>query len=322
MAAYRRLVDKYPTFRERSEIPEVSLQISLQPFFAYGVDGVILFSDILTPLPAMGVDFAISEGGHIAIEPIRTRAALGKMKRIDTETACPFVGEVLRGLRREVADRATVLGFVGLPYTLATYLVEGKTGSATDFAEIRKLRETDSELLHDMLALLADNIADYACYQIDCGAQVLQVFDSWAGHLDDEEYNSFALPYQKRVVDAIKRRHPDTPIIIYMAPGEHSRGGKRLGQLAQSGADIVSVDHTVDIGEARRILPNSVGIQGNLDPKLLRDGPLEEIKAETERILSTISGTRHIMNLGHGILPDTPEEHANFFVKTAQEFRS
>lgn len=320
MQAYRDLVDRYPTFRQRSELPDVSRDISLQPFRAYGVDGVILFSDILTPLPAMGVDFDISEGGTISIQPVRTREAFAKLKRIDVKTACPFVGEVLGDLRAEVGHAAAVLGFIGLPFTLATYVVEGQTGVATGFSQIRRLRHEDPKLLHDILLLLADNIADYACYQIDSGAMIIQVFDSWAGHLPDDAFREFALPYQKKVIDEIKRRHPETPIIIYMAPGEYSREGRRLAQLARTGADIVSIDHTIDFRRAREIVPDGIGIQGNLDPKVLRDGPLEEIREQTERILDAARGTRHIMNLGHGIEPDTPESHAAFFVKTVQSY--
>ncbi|KAJ8598475.1 hypothetical protein CTAYLR_010109 [Chrysophaeum taylorii] len=321
MQAYRDLVKRYPTFRERSEIPEAALEISLQPFEAYGVDGVILFSDILTPLPAMGVDFAISEGGTIAISPIRTREALETLRRFDdVSTACPFVGQVLGELRAEIGDRATVLGFVGLPFTLATYLVEGKTGTTSGFSEVAKMREEDPELLHSILSLLADNIGDYACYQIESGAQVIQVFDSWAGHLDDASYETFALPYQQRVVSAIKARYADTPVIVYMAPDVYSEGGRRLPMLAKTGADIISVDHTIDFEKAREIVPDHIGLQGNLDPKLLRDGPLDEIKKQTERILRAAGGTHHVMNLGHGIEADTPEPHAAFFVDTVHAF--
>merc|ERR1719460_120864 len=164
MQVYRDLVKKYPTFRERSEIPEAALEISLQPWEAYGVDGVILFSDILTPLPAMGVDFQISEGGAIAISPIRTEAHLAELKKanFDATTACPFVGEVLGKLREKVGSSATVLGFVGLPFTLASYLVEGKTGTTSGFAEVGKMRSEKPELLHGILDLLAENIGAYA----------------------------------------------------------------------------------------------------------------------------------------------------------------
>jgi len=325
MKVYRDLVAKYPTFRERSEIPEAALEISLQPWRAYGVDGVILFSDILTPLPAMGVEFQISEGGAISIPPIRTDADLAKLKgagEFDATTACPFVGEVLGKLREEVGSSATVLGFVGLPFTLASYLVEGKTGTTSGFAEVRKMREENPDLLHGILSKLADNIAAYACYQVDQGAQVIQVFDSWAGHLPKDQYEAFAMPYQKKVVEALKEKHPETPVIIYMAPDVHSKDGSFLDLLASTGVDCVSLDYTVDFGETRKAMPASLALQGNLDPKLLRDGPLDAIKEATEKILQAGGHDKHIMNLGHGIEADTPEDHAKFFVDTVQAFRA
>ena len=167
MAVYRALVDKYPTFRERSETPEVSLEVSLQPWRAYGVDGVILFSDILTPLPAMGVDFQISEAGGISIDPIRTRDAFKRMTDsgpFNPERDIPFVSSVLTELREAVGPSgATVLGFVGLPFTLGTYLVEGATGTKTGFAEFRALRESDPELCRD-------GWSDGQCGSANCAA--------------------------------------------------------------------------------------------------------------------------------------------------------
>ena len=330
MQAYRDLVAKYPTFRDRSETPEASLEISLQPFEAYGVDGCIMFSDILTPLPAMGVDFSISEKGEIRMKTVETFADLEALeaKGFDATTACPFVGETLRNLRAEIAraepvdgaPAAAVLGFVGLPFTLATYVVEGKTGTASGFAKVKAMREDEPALLHAILAMLARNIADYACYQIDSGAQVVQVFDSWAGHLDDDAFEAFAATYQRQVIATIKERHPETPVIIYMAPDAFSKNGGRLPQLAASGADVVSVDHTVDFQRARDLIPDHIGIQGNLDPAILRDGPLDLIKSKTEDILKIAKGKHHIMNLGHGIEATTPETHADFFVKTVHSF--
>jgi len=329
MAVYRALVDKYPTFRERSETPEVSLEVSLQPWRAYGVDGVILFSDILTPLPAMGVDFAISEAGGIKIEPIRTREAFKRMTEhgaFNPQRDVPFVGDVLKLLRKEVGPSgATVLGFVGLPFTLGTYLIEGATGTKNGFAEMRALRQDDPELCRDILSLLAKNIADYASYQIESGAQVIQVFDSWAGHLEPAEFEEWASPFQKQVVSSIKERHPEVPVIIYMAPDTHSREGALLEKLAASGADVISIDHTIDIGEAKARLatagyPN-IGLQGNLDPVLLRDGTPEEIIAGAEKILKAAGNTGHVMNLGHGIEATTPEPNAALFVNTVHDYK-
>jgi len=328
MAVYRALVDKYPTFRERSEIPEVSLEVSLQPWRAYGVDGVILFSDILTPLPAMGVDFSISEAGGISIEPIRTREAFKRMSEhgeFNPKRDVPFVGEVLGKLREEVGPSgAAVLGFVGLPFTLGTYLIEGATGTKNGFAEMRALRENDPELAHDILSLVAENIGNYALYQIESGAQVIQVFDSWAGHLTPDEFEKWAMPYQKQVVSAIKAAHPEVPVIIYMAPDTHSKGGQLLEKLAASGADVVSIDNTVEMADAKKRLADAgypdIGLQGNLDSELLRDGTHEEITAATEKILGQAGNKGHVMNLGHGIEPTTPEPNAAHFVKTVQAF--
>jgi len=328
MAVYRALVAEYPTFRERSETPEVSLEVSLQPWRAYGVDGVILFSDILTPLPAMGVDFSISEAGGISIDPIRTREAFKKMteRPFDPATEVPFVGSVLKRLREEVGPSgATVLGFVGLPFTLGTYLIEGATGTKNGFAEMRALRGSDPELCRDILSLLAKNIGDYACYQIESGAQVIQIFDSWAGHLEPTEFDEWASPYQQQVVKTIKERHPEVPVIIYMAPDEYSRGGALLEKLAASGADVVSIDHTIEIGEAKKRLADAgypdVGLQGNMDPELLRDGSPEEIVAAAEKILAAAGDSGHVMNLGHGIEATTPEPNAALFVNTVHDYK-
>ena len=328
MAAYRALVSKYPTFRERSETPEVSLEVSLQPWKAYGVDGVILFSDILTPLPAMGIDFSISEAGGIAIDPIRTREAFKRMTEFgpfEPAKAVPFVGDVLKLLRKEVAgSSAAVLGFVGLPFTLATYLIEGATGTKTNWAETRALRNSDPELTRDILTLLAKNIADYASYQVESGAQVIQVFDSWAGHLEPEEFEEWAMPYQKMVVSTIKERHPEVPVIIYMAPDKSSREGGLLESMAKSGADVISLDHTIDLGEAKKRLTAAgypkIGLQGNLDPEILRDGPPELILEKAKDILSKAGDTGHVMNLGHGIEATTPEPYAALFVDAVHDY--
>ena len=220
---------------------------------------------------------------------------------------------------------ATVLGFVGLPFTLGTYLIEGATGTKTGFSEMRALRESDPELVGDILRLLAKNIGEYAIYQIEHGAQVIQIFDSWAGHLEPAEFDEWAAPYQKMVVDAIKSAHPEVPVIVYMAPDTHSKGGALLEKLATSGADVISIDHTIEIGEAKARLaaagyPN-IGIQGNLDPELLRDGTPEEIKEATHKILAAAGNEGHVMNLGHGIEATTPEPSAAFFVNTVHEYK-
>jgi uroporphyrinogen decarboxylase len=312
MKAYRELRDKYPSFRERSENVELAVEISLQPFRAFQPDGVILFSDILTPLPGIGIPFDIIESkGPIIDPPIRSWEQIEPLRPLNPEESLPFIREILQTLRREVEDKATVLGFVGAPWTLAAYAIEGK--SSKDYTVIKGMAFKESAMLHAFLAKLADSIAVYVRYQIDSGAQVVQMFDSWAGQLSPTDYETFALPYQRRVVEQVKATHPDTPLILYI-----NGSAGILDRMPKSGVDIVSVDWTVDMAEARQRLGSNVGVQGNIDPCALF-GSKDFIR---ERILDTIrkAGNRgHILNLGHGILPGTPEENAAYFFETAKQ---
>lgn len=313
MKVYRDLCATHKTFRERSEIAEVATEISLQPWRAYGTDGCILFSDILTPLPGMGIEFDILEKEGPKMQPWSTMADVDKIKSIDPIKSTPFVAEALQSLRKEVGNKATVLGFVGCPYTLATYMVEG--GSSTEYKKIKSLGYQSPQVLHAMLDRLAENIGDYACFQIESGAQVIQVFDSWAGNLSPLDYDIFAAPYQRKVIEKIKAAHPDVPTIMYI-----NKSGALLERMAASGVDIISVDWTVTLGEARARIGNSIGVQGNLDPMVLF-APDEVIKERTEEILRMAGGRNHVMNLGHGIDAGTSEEKAKFFIDTVKNFR-
>lgn len=312
MKVYQELAKKHPSFRERSEVSELSTEISLQPWTAFRPDGVILFSDILTPLPGMGVGFDIPDKGPVISPPLRSEGAIRAVHTLDPDAACPFVGQTLRDLRTEVGGEAAVLGFVGAPYTLATYCIEG--GSSKSYSAIKKMAYTEPALLHSLLTKFADNIAKYCCYQIENGAQAVQMFDSWAGQLSPVDYDLFAGPYQRSVVEQVKAVHPDVPFIIYI-----SQGGVLLEKMAATGVDVVSVDWTVDMADARARLGADMGVQGNLDPAVLL-GSKELI---TERVIDVIrkaGPTGHVMNLGHGVLPITPEENVAHYFKTAQDF--
>lgn len=310
MKAYRELREKYPSFRDRSEIPEVAIEISLQPWRAFQPDGVILFSDIVTPLPGLGVEMDIAEGkGPIIASPIRTQEQVEQLHPLEPETSVPFIKTILQALRQEVGNKAAVLGFVGAPWTLAAYMVEGK-GSKT-YSLIKGMAFSEPTILHQLLSKLADAIATYVRYQIDCGAQVVQMFDSWAGELSPQDYETFALPYQQRVFELVKQTHPDTPLILLV-----SGSAGLLERMARSGADIINVDWTVDMADARDRL-GDIKVQGNLDPGVLF-GSKEFIR---DRIYDTVrkAGNRgHILNLGHGVLPNTPEENVAFFFETAK----
>jgi uroporphyrinogen decarboxylase len=312
MKEYRELRDRYPSFRERSEKPEIAVEISLQPWRAFRPDGVILFSDILTPLPGIGIPFDIIESKGPIIEPaIRSQAQIDQLHPIEPEESMPFIRTILNTLRQEVGNEATVLGFVGAPWTLAAYAVEGK--SSKDYSIIKGMAFTEPAMLHQLLSKLADAIAAYACYQIDSGAQIIQMFDSWAGQLSPQDYDTFALPYQQQVVRQVKAKHPETPMILYI-----SGSAGVLERMGKTGVDIVSVDWTVDMAEARQRLGSNMMVQGNIDPCVLF-GSKQLIR---DRILDTVrkAGSKgHILNLGHGILPKTPEENAAYFFETAKQ---
>ncbi len=312
MKVYRDLREKYPSFRERSENPEIAIEISLQPWRAFQPDGVIMFSDILTPLPGIGIDFDIVESkGPLFETPIRTQAQIDNLHPLNPEKSLPFIKTILETLRAEVGNQSTVLGFVGAPWTLAAYAIEGK--SSKNYSIIKGMAFSESTMLHQLLSKLADAIATYVRYQIDCGAQVVQLFDSWAGQLSPQDYETFALPYQQQVVRQVKETHPDTPLILYI-----SGSAGVLERMGQSGVDIVSVDWTVDMAEARARLGKDMKVQGNIDPGVLF-GTQDFIRG---RIIDTVrkAGNRgHILNLGHGVLVGTPEDNVRFFFETSKQ---
>ncbi len=312
MQIYRELRDKYPSFRERSENADLAIEISLQPWRAFQPDGVIMFSDILTPLAGIGIPFDIIESkGPIIDSPIRTQAQVDQLNPLDPDQSLPFIKTILKTLRQEVGNKSTVLGFVGAPWTLAAYAVEGK--GSKSYSVIKGMAFSEPSVLHQFLDKLADMIATYVRYQIDCGAQVVQMFDSWAGQLTPQDYDVFALPYQQKVVRLVKETHPDTPLILYI-----SGSAGVLERMGKSGVDIISVDWTVDLAEARQRLGKSMMVQGNIDPGVLF-GSQPFIR---ERIIDTIrkAGNQgHILNLGHGVLVGTPEDNVRFFFETAKQ---
>ena len=307
MKVYRDLRDKYPSFRDRSENPELAIEISLQPYRAFAPDGVIMFSDILTPLPGIGIPFDIVESkGPVIDPPIRSLEQIDKLHPLDPEASLPFIRKILQTLRQEVGNNAAVLGFVGSPWTLAAYAIEGKTSK--NYSNIKQMAFCEPAMLHRFLGKIAEAIATYVCYQIECGAQVVQLFDSWAGHLSPQDYAAFALPYQQQIVDRVKDTYPDTPLILYI-----SGSAGVLELMAKSGVDIVSVDWTVDMADARKRLGADIKVQGNIDPGVLF-GSKDFIR---DRILDTIrkAGNRgHILNLGHGILPPYPRRECRLFL--------
>ncbi|KAI4382903.1 hypothetical protein MLD38_008803 [Melastoma candidum] len=293
MKSYQAICEKYPSFRERSENVDLVVEISLQPWNVFKPDGVILFSDILTPLPGMNIPFDIVKGkGPIIFHPVETAADVERVR---------------------VDNKAAVLGFVGAPFTLASYVVEG--GSSKNFTKIKKLAFSQPKVLHALLAKFATSMATYIKYQAENGAQAVQIFDSWATELSPVDFEEFSLPYLKKIVESVRLTHPDLPLILYA-----SGSGGLLERLALTGVDVVSLDWTVDMAEGRRRLGPDLAVQGNVDPGVLF-GSKEFITSRINDTVRKAGRRKHILNLGHGIKVGTPEENVAHFFEVAKGIR-
>lgn len=266
MKAYQQLTKKHPSFRERSETTDLIVEITLQPWRAFGPDGVILFSDILTPLDAMGIPFEIDEAkGPIVESTFREAADLKRLHEIELGKL-GFVSESLTILRKEVGTTATVLGFVGSPWTLATYCVEG--GTTRTYTVIKSMTHSAPGVLEGLLEFLAAQIGEYANFQVEAGAQCIQLFDSWGGQLTPDDWERWSKPYLQKVVAAVKKAHPSVPVVLYA-----NGSGGLLERMATVGADVVGLDWSVDMADGRRRVGSSTAVQGNVDPAVLFASP-------------------------------------------------
>jgi len=254
---------------------------------------------------AMGAPVEFGDGGPHLSAPIRTMADIRKLRVPDPQERMPFVLETLHKLRRALGEDAALVGFVGAPFTLASYLIEG--GSSKNFALTKALMYSDPLTFHALLSKLAETISLYAAAQASAGADAVQIFDTWAGELDCPAYEEFALPYQAAVADRIHAR--GLPAIVFV----NGCAGK-LKQLAASGCDVLSIDWRVGLGRVRAELGDDVTLQGNVDPCALLATP-QAVSEAARTALNATGGRRHILNLGHGILPPTSIECARAFVE-------
>jgi uroporphyrinogen decarboxylase len=253
----------------------------------------------LIPLEPMGMKLGFPDEGP-RLTPIRDEAGVRALRVPNAEETMPFVMEAVRLIRRALDGKVPLIGFAGAPFTMLTYAVEGQTGK--QFAETKKLLYTAPTLAHELLQKLTNTVADYLAAQIRAGAQVVQLFDSWVGQLAPDDFRDFAAPYVQQLVDTLR---PLGAPIIYFA----NDGGSLLGDAAKLGADALGVDWRTPLDEARAKTGDGVTLQGNLDPCLLF-GPVAEIEKRATDVLRRAGGKRHVFNLGHGILPGTPPEHA------------
>lgn len=310
---YRAVRAKAGDFLTLCKTPELACEVTIQPVDILGVDAAILFSDILVVPEAMGMElrFEIGEGPKFP-RPIRTRADIDGLAKIDPELELGYVMEAVRMIRRALSGRVPLIGFAGSPWTLACYMVEG--GGSKNFARIKKMAFDEPESMHRLLSKVTEVVCDYLSAQIENGVHAVQVFDTWGGILTPKDYRAFSLDYMQRIVEHLHRKHAHVPVILY------TKGGMGwLEDIADSGCDVVGLDWTIDIGEARARIGSKVALQGNMDPCMLYAKP-ERIRQEVIEILTHYGkGGGHIFNLGHGITPDVPVEHAKAFIDAVKE---
>ncbi|MGH0035157.1 MAG: uroporphyrinogen decarboxylase [Myxococcota bacterium] len=292
------------TFLEMCRDVERAVEVSLQPVELVGTEAVILFQDIFTPIPPMGVDVDFRPGPTVA-EPIRSAAQVEALRVPDPRESVPFVFEILGILRRELASRhIPLLGFAGAPFTLAAYLVEGQ--GSRHFSVLKRMMVREPDILRALLARLGEMTVDYLTAQVEAGAQVVQLFDTWAGLLSPSDYRSWVLPTHREIAERLDRSR--APLILYVNDGAHV-----LDEMAEAGSDVISLDWRVDLARAAERHGGKVSLQGNLDPCALA-APPEEIARRVRAMHEAAAPARgYIANLGHGCLPETPVEGVRAF---------
>jgi uroporphyrinogen decarboxylase len=304
---YRELRAKHP-FLEVCKTPDLAVEVSLQPFRRVGVDAIIVFSDILIPAEAMGLPLELGDAGPNLPKPVRTAADVGRLKLFDPEEETKFLPEAIRRIVKEVGSEVPVLGFAAAPWTLACYMVEGRTKEG--FATVKSFLYHEPKTFRDLLHKIARATIPYLKAQIAAGAAAVQLFDTWCGELHIRDYEDYALPAVQEVIAGIGGA---VPVIYYTKASSHL-----MPAVARSRANVLSVDWRVDLARLRHEVGPKIALQGNVDPAVLF-GPAEEIRTVTQETLATLAGIGHILNLGHGILPGTPVENAQLFVETGQQ---
>ncbi|MDP6450802.1 MAG: uroporphyrinogen decarboxylase [Lentisphaeria bacterium] len=314
MQAYRDLRAKYKIL-ELIKAPELAAEVTLQPINAFDLDAAIVFADILPILEPMGLQLEFVKGdGPIIHNPVRCAADIENLQTPHAAEALQFTIEAVRLSVSELNGKVPLIGFSGAPFTVATYAIEG--GASKNFLHVKGLMHESPQDWHALQEKLAAMIADYLCAQIEAGADAVQLFDSWIGILSPTDYRSFAMPHTQRVIDTVKAKHPDTPLILF---GTGCAG--LLSIFKTLGPDVIGVDWRLDLAETWDTL-GDVAVQGNLDPIILTTNP-DTVREHAGRILGSVSGrTGHIFNVGHGIVPQTPEENVALLVDFVHQHTS
>ncbi|MBF0370040.1 MAG: uroporphyrinogen decarboxylase [Magnetococcales bacterium] len=310
---YRKLRAQAGDFMSLCQNPELATEITIQPIRRFDLDAAILFSDILVIPHAMGMGLHFVTGeGPILADPMRQSGDIDRLKVVDPNVELKYVMDAIAGITRELAGRVPLIGFSGSPWTVATYMVEG--GSSKTFSRIKGMLYDQPKTLHKLLDRLVDSVADYLNAQIEAGVSTVQIFDSWGGALGPKEFREFSLNPMARIVERLHRTNSKgekVPVILF------AKGcGQMLEELADTGCDVLGLDWTTDLGEARKRVGDRVALQGNMDPTVLYAQPAR-IDAEVERLLTAFgSHPGHVFNLGHGMSPDMNPDHVTALVES------
>jgi len=314
-----RYLPEYRAIRERTDFltlcktPEFASEVTVQPVDIIGVDAAILFSDILVIPEAMGMQLEIIESkGPTFDDPVRTADDLRRLNTENLNDRLGYVFDAIKLTKKKLAGRVPLIGFSGAPWTLATYMVEGK--GTRNFDVVKRFMYDEQQAAHQLLQLLADAVVDYLNAKLRAGCDAVQIFDTWAGILSPTDLDGFSLRYIRYICERLETN--GAPVIVF------AKGVNDLEKLAGLKCDVIGIDWTMDIARARAVLGETKAIQGNLDPCVLFASK-DKIKQETDRVLSGFGeGPGHIFNLGHGILPNTPPENARYLVSCVKELSS
>jgi len=308
---YIKLRDKYDFFT-RVQTPELAAEITLQPVDQVGVDAAIIFSDILVIPQAMGLEVLMEEGkGPSLPKTIQTQKDIDELNTSDAEYHLKYVLDALSLTKKELNGRVPLIGFAGAPWTILCYMVEGKGSKTWDKA--KQIAYTQPELTHALLQKITNITIDYLKAQVKAGADTIQVFDSWAGSLSPEDFKTYAQPYLIQIADAVK---DNAPVILFPKGSWYA-----LNDLSKSSASGIGIDWNLTPQFARELTNNNITLQGNFDPaKLL--APIPQIKKWVKEMINGFGVQNYIANLGHGITPNVPVDHAKAFVEAVKEYNS
>ncbi len=294
--------------------PTLAAEVTLQPIRRYGFDAAILFSDILVVPDALGQSVSFNEGEGPRLDPIREVAGLSRLKRDPVAKTFSIICETVARLRQDLPSETALIGFCGAPWTVATYMVGGQ--GSPDQAHARSWAYRDPAGFQQLIDILVDTSVEYLSMQVDAGADVLQIFDSWAGSLADTEFAKWVQAPTKKIVTALRAKHPNTPIIGF------PRGACGLSEtfLKDTGVDAISCDTAMPLRVMRALQSHGKAVQGNIDPLLLVAGG-DALDHRIDDTIRTLGDKPFIFNLGHGIVPQTPPAHVEQLVRRVRDFK-